>query len=204
MRRRTWGRNDYKEGAVPFGLTNIMAMAGGLRHTVALTGEGTVIGWGTNDFGQGLGQPQSPVSLAQERDAAIAGHLPAGETGAQGALLYGWKLKAFGVTNCTRRSGRFRIHFNPIDIGPRSPLRLFFNEFFGLATNVAGFFTWGYNAYMGNTWVTNGVQFFGQSRWCIIETGESYNGVRTNYQAVSIFLEWFSTIALGGTNYSNS
>ena len=77
------------------------------------------------NLGPRLGQTDAPVGLAQQRDAAIAGHLPAGETGADGALSYGWKMEEFRVTNCIRRSGVFRIHFHPIDIGPRSPLRLF-------------------------------------------------------------------------------
>ena len=62
------------------------------------------------DFGQGLGQTNPPVGLAQQWDAAVAGHVPASETGAERALLYGWKVEEFRVTNCARRSGGFRFH----------------------------------------------------------------------------------------------
>jgi hypothetical protein len=76
-------------------------------------------------LGQRPGQTDAAIGLAQQRDAAIAGHLPAGETRLDGALFYGWKVEELRVTNCLRRSGVFRIHFNPIDIGSRTPLRPF-------------------------------------------------------------------------------
>lgn len=73
------------------------------------------------------------------------------------------------------------------------------------ATNVCGYFTWGYNAYMGSAWVTNGVRFYGQSSWYLAATGESYSGVRTNWLTEQpVFLEWFSSGALGGSNYANT
>ena len=83
------------------------------------------------DLGQRLGQAQPTIQLAQERQTAIAGHVAARKAGGKNALFYGWKVEEFGVTNCARRSGGFRIHFNPIDIGPRSPLRLFSMKFLG-------------------------------------------------------------------------
>ena len=43
-------------------------------------------------FGQRARQAEAPVGLTQERDAAIAGHLPASETGLDGALFYDWPL----------------------------------------------------------------------------------------------------------------
>jgi hypothetical protein len=82
-------------------------------------------------FGQGLGQPKTPVGLAQPRDAAIAGDVPAGKAGGHVALFYGWKLEKFRVANCTGRNGGFPIHVNPIDIGPRTPWRLFLMNFSG-------------------------------------------------------------------------
>lgn len=69
-------------------------------------------------------------------------------------------------------------------------------------TNVAGYFSWGYNAYMGRTYYTN-VFFHGHSGWYIIETGESFNGQRGPGDQGN-FLLWFSPIAFGGTNYSNT
>ena len=82
-------------------------------------------------FGQRLGQTRATVGLAQERDATIAGHVPAGEAGADGALVYGWKVEKFRATNCSRRNGVVLLHIHPIDIGPRSPLRLFSRKFSG-------------------------------------------------------------------------
>lgn len=53
--------------------------------------------------------------------------------------------------------------------------------------------------------MTNLVKFHGDSGWYILQTGESYNGVRTYwFTHHPIFLEWFSNGALGGTNYSHT
>jgi alpha-tubulin suppressor-like RCC1 family protein len=46
------GRNDLGQCNVPSGLTNVIAIAAGYQHTLALTREGTVVAWGTNDHGQ--------------------------------------------------------------------------------------------------------------------------------------------------------
>jgi len=74
------------------------------------------------------------------------------------------------------------------------------------ATNVAGYISWGSHSRLGSQFAVNGaVRWFGESRWWIIETIESYNGLRdspTAYQ--SNFLEWFSANGFGGTNYSNT
>jgi alpha-tubulin suppressor-like RCC1 family protein len=72
------------------------------------------------------------------------------------------------------------------------------------ATNVAGYFTAGWDGGLGdgNMFVDNTVRFFGQSGWYIMDTIDSYNGQRYSGQAG--FLSWFSTNSLGGTNYSNT
>ena len=74
-------------------------------------------------------------------------------------------------------------------------------------TNVAGYLTWGANgvwdAYgQPATYYTN-IFFNGSSGWFLIETIESYNGQR--YQGgQGDFLQWYSALAFGGTNYSNT
>ncbi|OQB90007.1 MAG: hypothetical protein BWX84_02143 [Verrucomicrobia bacterium ADurb.Bin118] len=68
------------------------------------------LAWIGQHLGQRLGQANPPVRLAQQRNAAIASHLSAGETGLDGALFYGWKSEEFRVTNCPRRSGVVFFH----------------------------------------------------------------------------------------------
>lgn len=58
-------------------------------------------------LGDGLGQSQPAIPLAQQRQPAVAGHVAAGKAGGDRALFYGWKLKQFRVTNCARRNGGF-------------------------------------------------------------------------------------------------
>ena len=47
-----WGNNDCGQTNVPSGLSNVVAIAGGEYHSLALTAEGRVVGWGYNTFGQ--------------------------------------------------------------------------------------------------------------------------------------------------------
>jgi hypothetical protein len=75
------------------------------------------------------------------------------------------------------------------------------------AINVAGFMSWGYHGYFNGTNAdhsTNGtISFGGNSGWHVIETIESWNGVRT-FSAGGRFLQWFSASAFGGTNFQNT
>jgi alpha-tubulin suppressor-like RCC1 family protein len=48
-----WGNNDYGQTAVPAGLSNVVAIATGEWHNLALKADGTVIAWGANNVGQG-------------------------------------------------------------------------------------------------------------------------------------------------------
>jgi hypothetical protein len=77
------------------------------------------------------------------------------------------------------------------------------------ATNVAGFFSWGLHGYYGDTnefYATNTtIQFSGRSTWYIIETGESFNGMRSpTSSGQGSFLQWFASNAFFGQNYSNT
>ncbi len=82
-------------------------------------------------------------------------------------------------------------------------------NFTAQATNVAGYFTggWdgatgGYNTNDGYCFVDGSVRFFGNSGWFLMTTIDSLNGQRVTFQAG--YLTWFATNSLGGTNYSNT
>jgi hypothetical protein len=47
-----WGANYSGQTTVPAGLTNVVAIAGGASHSLALRADGTVAAWGYNDYGQ--------------------------------------------------------------------------------------------------------------------------------------------------------
>jgi predicted phage tail protein len=49
---RAWGWNGYGATSVPAGLNNVIAIAGGGLHSLALKSDGTVVAWGWNQFGQ--------------------------------------------------------------------------------------------------------------------------------------------------------
>src|ERR1051325_11708996 len=47
-----WGWNDSGQGSIPSRLDDIVAMAGGAQHSLALKTSGTVIAWGDGSAGQ--------------------------------------------------------------------------------------------------------------------------------------------------------
>jgi len=47
-----WGANDSQQSPAPPWLTNVVGIAGGGSHSLALNGDGTVSAWGSNLFGQ--------------------------------------------------------------------------------------------------------------------------------------------------------
>lgn len=70
-------------------------------------------------------------------------------------------------------------------------------------TNVAGYISWGVHGGLGGNYPLNGsVVWKGNSSWWLIETIESFNGIRNSGQGN--FVDWFSSNAFGGTNYSNT
>jgi alpha-tubulin suppressor-like RCC1 family protein len=46
------GLDNYGETNVPSGLSNVIAIAAGYEHSIALKADGTVTVWGSNDYGQ--------------------------------------------------------------------------------------------------------------------------------------------------------
>ena len=47
-----WGQNNYGQTNVPPGLTDVIAVAAGAAHSLALKADGTVVAWGSNYNGQ--------------------------------------------------------------------------------------------------------------------------------------------------------
>jgi hypothetical protein len=47
-----WGDNTFGQTNVPADLTNLVAIAAGDFHTLALQADGNVVGWGDDSYGQ--------------------------------------------------------------------------------------------------------------------------------------------------------
>lgn len=55
-----WGNeSDHKDATPPVGLSNVVAVAAGASHSLALKSNGTVVGWGWNKFGEATGIPMT-------------------------------------------------------------------------------------------------------------------------------------------------
>ena len=89
-----WGRNNVGQTNVPPDLTNVVAVAAGFQHNLALKADGTVSSWGENDEGQtnvpaGLNNVTAVAagwgtSLALKSDGTLRG--------------WGWS-GTYGITN---------------------------------------------------------------------------------------------------------
>jgi alpha-tubulin suppressor-like RCC1 family protein len=70
-----WGRNDYNQANIPGALSNVVAIAGGLYHTLVTRADGTVVAWGAGTTNNGLsgqyGQVMAPGGLSNV--VAVAG-----------------------------------------------------------------------------------------------------------------------------------
>ena len=82
-----------------------------------------------------------------------------------------------------------------------------FNGYSGHITNgvnIAGYVSSGSHSSLLGTFAIDGaVKWSGNSSWWLIETVESFNGLRYPSDQSS-FLQWFSPNAFGGTDYSNT
>ena len=72
-----WGR--YFDGGsnfpvtIPSGLSNVVAIAAGYQHSLALTADGRMVGWGNNAYGQiGNSAPTTASVLAPVDVTALA------------------------------------------------------------------------------------------------------------------------------------
>jgi hypothetical protein len=87
-----WGNNDSGQTTLPSGLSNVVAIAGGQGHSLALTTEGRVLVWGDNSSGQtnvpsGLSNAVA-IAAGSAHDLALT---------AQG-LVVSWGWNRYGQT----------------------------------------------------------------------------------------------------------
>ena len=64
-----WGDNVYGETSIPADINNVVQIAGGRNHSLALKGDGTLVAWGENGFGQ----TTIPVGLNSVVQIAVGG-----------------------------------------------------------------------------------------------------------------------------------
>jgi len=65
-----WGYNAYGQSDIPSGLTDVVDVAAGTYHSLALKSDGTVVAWGDNR----LDQTNVPNGLTGVVDVAAGGY----------------------------------------------------------------------------------------------------------------------------------
>jgi alpha-tubulin suppressor-like RCC1 family protein len=85
-----WGSNDHGESAVALSASNVVAVAAGSLHSLALKSDGAVIAWGDN----GKGQTSVPVAVTNAI-AVVAGSLHSLALDSAGRV-HAWGDDAFG------------------------------------------------------------------------------------------------------------
>ena len=136
-----WG--EYFNGSafvpvtVPAGLTNVVAIAGGDAHCLALTGNGTVVAWGDNTYGE----TNVPPGLSNV--VAIAGGGGHSLALQSNGMVVAWGYDVYGQTN--------------VPPGLSNVLAIAGGQFHSLALQSNGtVLAWGYNGY-GQTNVPPGL-----------------------------------------------
>jgi hypothetical protein len=132
-----WGDNVYGQTNVPVGATNVMAIAGGGYHSLALQTNGTVVAWGYDQYGETdvPGDLTNGIAIAAGLDYSLA--LRADRT------VVAWGDNTYGQTNV------------PADL--TNVVAIAGGSFHSLALRADGtVVAWGYNAY-GQTNVPAGL-----------------------------------------------
>ena len=88
-----WGNNGNGETNVPSGLTNVVAVAGGGWHSLALRADGTVVAWGYN----GDGEATVPVGLSNV--VSVAGGWDDSLALRADGTVVAWGWNYYGQTN---------------------------------------------------------------------------------------------------------
>lgn len=88
-----WGLNHYGEGGTPPEVTNVLSVAAGTYHNLALLRNGTVTAWGVNTWGQGA----VPPGLSDIK-AIAAGNFHNVALRSNGTVV-AWGYDRYGQTN---------------------------------------------------------------------------------------------------------
>jgi alpha-tubulin suppressor-like RCC1 family protein/sugar lactone lactonase YvrE len=88
-----WGDNFYGQTNIPAGLSNVVAVAGGNLHSLALRSDGKVVAWGYNQYGQ------TNVPPALEDVVAVAGGTSHSLALRNDGTVVAWGQNTSGQTN---------------------------------------------------------------------------------------------------------
>jgi hypothetical protein len=94
-----WGDNTWGQCNVPAGLSNVVAIAAGAGHTLALRADGTVVAWGSNLDLQGIYVGQAVVPKGLSNVMAIAAGAAHSVALRRNGTLIGWGSSAEGQLN---------------------------------------------------------------------------------------------------------
>ena len=88
-----WGANEFGQTNVPIGLSNVVAVAGGLYHSLALTTDGKVVAWGQTNYGK------VNVPLGLSNVVALAGGAEHSVALKADGRVVAWGYNNYGQTN---------------------------------------------------------------------------------------------------------
>jgi alpha-tubulin suppressor-like RCC1 family protein len=88
-----WGDNFYGQTNMPAGLSNVVAVAGGNMHSLALRSDGKVVAWGYNQYGQ------TNVPPALDNVVAVAGGTSHSLALRNDGTVVAWGQNTSGQTN---------------------------------------------------------------------------------------------------------
>jgi alpha-tubulin suppressor-like RCC1 family protein len=126
--RTNYGVNNFGQSSVPSNLSNVVAVAGGGLHSLALRADGTLVAWGRNNFGQTNVPPglTNVVAIA----AGSSHNLALREDGS----VIAWGLNTSGQTN--------------VPSGLSNVVAVAAGSFFSLALRADGtVVAWGHNTF---------------------------------------------------------
>ena len=89
-----WGDNGHGQTTLPVGLSNVVAVAGGYYHSLALKSDGTVAAWGDNNYHQ----TSVPATLSNNVVAVAGGDLHSLALTRDGKVV-AWGANGYGQTN---------------------------------------------------------------------------------------------------------
>lgn len=92
-RLETWGSTAFGVANLPAGLTNVVRIAAGSDHALALKNDGTVVAWGSNSYGQ----TNVPAGLSNVVD--IAAGIQHSLALMSNGTVVAWGGNGFGQTN---------------------------------------------------------------------------------------------------------